>query len=405
MKFKIRFADQFVGIFVLTALVAIAVMLIFMGLNQRWFAKNYSFESRFISANSLSVGMAIKLKGFKIGSIDEILLNKDNTVRIKFHIFDTYYDRVKENSILELVVSPIGLGGGGLVFYPGKGEGDPLPEGSYIPSLDFEDGQNIADSDLADMPNRSDAITDIVNDIGPVLKNANKTIVSLNDLVKTTNSTLRGDIQGPVGDTVKQVISLLAEVEDVIGDLSANVDQLTGQAGGVIEEATGTIAQVDDIIKSTLDQVDGIIQKTDTVMANVATISSDFTRVSSNIESLSKNLEAMSGHLKDPKGIVKTVLDPKGSVATLLDDGNELYDQIQSILKDVEKSVNQLAAFVQYVNSTAPQITGILEEGKQTLDSGKNVLEGVKNNPLIRGGIPERKDQPTTFTSNRDGGF
>jgi len=394
MKLKIRFVDQLVGIFVLVALVALAVLLIFMGMNQRWFAKDYSFESKFISATSLSVGMPIHLKGFKIGAVDEISLNDDNTVRITFHIFDTYYDRVKQNSILELVVNPLGLGGGSLVFYPGKGDGTPLPEGTYIPSLDFEEGQRIADNDLADMPMRSDAITNIVNDIGPVLKSANKTINSLNDLVKTTNATLHGEVEGPVGDTVNQVIALLAEVERIVAVLNKRVNELSVEATGLVQKVGGTI-----------NEVNGVIRQTDTVMANVVLMSEDLTRVSSNIESVSRNLEELSSRLKDPTGIVQTVLDPKGSVATILNDDNALYNQILAILKDLERSVYELSLFVKYVNSASPQITGILEEGKQTLDTGKNVLEGVKNNPLIRGGVPAKKDQPTTFTSNRDGGF
>src|SRR6056297_750641 len=100
MKFKIRFADQIVGVFVFLAILALAGILILMGFNQRWFAKDYFFTSRFQSAEGLKPGMAINLKGFQIGSVDSIMLNDDNTVEIEFHIYDIYWEKVKQNSVL-----------------------------------------------------------------------------------------------------------------------------------------------------------------------------------------------------------------------------------------------------------------------------------------------------------------
>jgi len=45
MKFRIRYADQLVGVFLLLAVLAIAVILVFLGINQRWFAKDYQFAA------------------------------------------------------------------------------------------------------------------------------------------------------------------------------------------------------------------------------------------------------------------------------------------------------------------------------------------------------------------------
>ncbi len=47
----------------------------------------------------------------------------------------------------------------------------------------------------------------------------------------------------------------------------------------------------------------------------------------------------------------------------------------------------------------------LLEEGRQTITTGQAVLQGIRNNPLIRGGIPEAREQPTTFRSVRDEEF
>ena len=52
MKFRIRFADQVVGAFLLLAVLGIAAILVLVGINQRWFAKDYVFRSRFDSAGT-----------------------------------------------------------------------------------------------------------------------------------------------------------------------------------------------------------------------------------------------------------------------------------------------------------------------------------------------------------------
>ena len=110
MKFRVRFAHQIVGIFVLLAILAVAAILILLGINQRWFAKDYHYWSVFKSAGGISVGMPIRLKGFEIGKISSMSLTKDNLVEIEFFIMDTYYDKVLPNSVLELSSNPLGLG-------------------------------------------------------------------------------------------------------------------------------------------------------------------------------------------------------------------------------------------------------------------------------------------------------
>ena len=123
------------------------------------------------------------------------------------------------------------------------------------------------------------------------------------------------------------------------------------------------------------------------------------------LELAAANINQLTEGMTDPTGLAKKLLDPKGSMATFLDDENELYDQIVKSVEDLNTIIDELAQFVAFVNTTQPQISGILEKGKDTLDQGRDVLEAVKNNPLIRGGIPEQLQQPTTFQSFRDEDF
>ncbi len=337
MKFKIRFAEQIVGVFVLVAVAFLALVLILIGINQRWFAKDYHFTSRFPSGDGLSVGMPIKFKGFQIGAVDRISLDENDLVDIDFSVYDTYIDKIRRNSVLELVSSPLGIGGG-LVFHPGKDLGPPLAESSFIPSLNSAEGRRLVQAGLVDIPPNSDAVTRIVGEVDPILKNVNATLVSVHQLVDTLNGGLSGTADNPTGSLVRNASDMTAQINKVLVDLQSITDRLAAAANS-------------------------------------------------------------------PNGPVQGMLQPQGSMEKILNDNDALYDHIDDTLANLDATIKQLSDFVTYLNSSQPEITGILDEGRETLSQGKEVLEGIRNNPLIRGGIQPRIEQPGTSAGYRDGGF
>jgi phospholipid/cholesterol/gamma-HCH transport system substrate-binding protein len=292
-----------VGLFIIIAVSALALIMILMGLNQRWFAKDYYFTSRFLAGNGLTVGMPITLKGFEIGKVKKIDLNANYEVDVIFYIYDTHYDKVKPNSVLELSGSALGFGGG-LLFHPGKNSFDPLPEESFIPSLDFPEGRMLVRNKLIDIPVKEDVVTALLNKADPIMNN--------------------------------------------------------------VLEITSTI----DTITKSVDELLKIV-----------------------------NLTLEGRH----SGPIAEILNDVKSISTKADEN--IMTSIDGILADVNAIIAELNSFTVFLNSTNPQISVLLEESKIALTEGKAVLEGVKNNPLIRGGITPLKPQPSTFTGLRDGDF
>jgi phospholipid/cholesterol/gamma-HCH transport system substrate-binding protein len=340
MKFRVRFAEQVVGAFILLAILGVGAALVLLGLNQRWFARNYSFWSRFSSAEGLSAGMPLKLKGFEIGRVDRIRLGSDNLVDMEFYVFDTYYEKVLPGSVLELFSSPLGLGTG-LEFHPGAGGSAPLPEFSFIPSTDLEEGRRLLAKEAATAPAGKDPIAMLLAQVEPVLREIDATAAAIHAVADTLNGGLQGRGTGPLASSLNDVAVTTKRVNAILAEL----------------------------------------------------------------ETISANLAVTSAGLREPTGLAKRLLNPKGSVATLLDDNNALYNQILKSLQDLRSTIAQLAEFTRFVNSTQPQILALLEQGRSTLDQGQDVLEAVKNNPLLRGGIPPKRPQQTTFQSYRDEDF
>lgn len=365
MKFRIRFAQQIVGLFVILAGVSVLGVVVSMGASQRWFARNYAYYSVFPSAEGLSNGMSITFKGFDIGRVIGISLADTDEVRVDFTITDTFHERVVANSILELVTSPIGLGGG-LVFHQGRSLGEPLPEGSLIPAINSKEGQEIATAGNALIPASGDSITRIIGQVEPVLRNVNTLLISVDRTLGNVNAALEGDTDMPLGETLARVNTLLEEVEVTLVQARAETAILLAGANGLIDSTAGVI----------------------TSTAGIAA-----------------NLEATTAELRDPTGLVPRLLDADGSISTFLDDNNALYDQVESILTSIGATLDEVNGFAGFINGTQPQISGLLAESRETITVTQDVLEGLRNNPLLRGGIAEEVPQPTTFQSFRDAQF
>lgn len=389
MKFRIRFAEQLVGAFLLVALLAIAVILVFLGINQRWFARNYEFLSRFDSGGGLSVGMPIMLKGFTIGQIDAIELNEDNQVDVRFSVQDTYYEKVLPGSVLELTSSPIGLGVT-LNFHPGSAAGPPLPELSFIPSLDLPEGRQLVEAGKVVLPKGEDVIGSVIAKLNPILDEARTTIAQIKRVVNTVDLALQGR-SGPVGEMVVDLARTPDKVNALIDDVNARVAGIAGQANAL------------------LDRIDGIAAD---LARLAATAQGTIDSLSADLDVIAGNLTTATDGLTETRGLVTRLIDPKGSLATILNDQNALYGQIEGSLRGVQDAVagvnrivEQVNGFVEYLNGARPQISGLLETGRTTLEKGNDVLEAVKNNPLLKGGVPEATEQTSTLKSYRDEDF
>ncbi|OQY33781.1 MAG: hypothetical protein B6241_06935 [Spirochaetaceae bacterium 4572_59] len=331
MKFGFRHADKFVGLFVLIAIIFITASVVVTGVNQRWFSRDYEYFTRFRTAEGLSVGMAIKLRGFQIGKVERIILNDKNQVDITFVIYDTFINKVVGNSMIELASNPLGLGGG-INFYPGKNSKEIIPEFSFIPSDQTAEGKKLSESDLLDKPEGQDAITALMENVDPILNDVDSLLLSMTALLNTVDSALSGNQSSPIG-------GMLLNLE-------------------------------------------GTTQKFNTILPVIETIMQDVNRMTT-------SLSLLMAELEDPTGLIPKLIDPTGSFDTMLNDDNILFDQILILLNDVHANLDNLASITGDIRGITPELNSVLNEATGALQEGGKVLEGLSNNPLLRKGISD----------------
>ena len=228
MKFNIRFADQIVGGLIILALAIVIFVIFMLGSSQRWFSRDYHYKSYFTSASGLSQNMAVQFKGFTIGHVTTIRLAEDDRVEVRFTVYDTYVDRVRQGSLVEVLISPIPGIGNQFVFYPGTGT-EPVPEGEIIPSVNSSEGKRLLATGLAMRPERDDSINNIMNRAGTLLTTLNETLIEL-----------QGSGNSDLGRAVRNV-------EQSTANLSRTIDELPKE---LMASLTGLIAQIDPVLEN-----------------------------------------------------------------------------------------------------------------------------------------------------------
>jgi phospholipid/cholesterol/gamma-HCH transport system substrate-binding protein len=352
MKFRIKYAQQVVGFFLLASVLALVAVLVFMGANQRLFARNYSFFSRFNSAEGITVGMPVKLKGFEIGKVTGFELTYSNRVRVNIDIYSDYITKIRPDSVIDLAVATLGIGGGAINLFPGTNMLPAMEENSFLPSTDSTLGKSFVALNMVDKPQVNDQIKGILDQVAPLLA----------DLRTTSNSVTR----------------VLTDVSTAVEGKSNN------QIAGLLTEARSTMAQLTTIVSTSAGNANDLM---------------------AGLNSISKRVDSLMAQVQDPKGLIPKLFDPQGSLKTLLDDKNVLFNQITSILGQVNSTLVEVKGLTAYLNRSTPQISSLVEDARQTIKKTGDVMEGLSNNPILRGGIPDQKPQASNIQGQRDESF
>ncbi|MCR4900965.1 MAG: MlaD family protein [Treponema sp.] len=337
MKFKIKYADQIVGGLSLFAIAALIFLAFFIASTQKWFVKKHHFYSIVSSANSVSEGMSLQYKGFGIGKVKKITLDSDDNVTIHFYVLDEYIDRVTEGSIVELSVSPIGLGSS-LIFYPGVSQFI-MTDGTYIPEKSTPEAKELIKNKKVVISESNDTLTTII-------ASATSLVNHIDELVQEITALLAGNEEIPLAGTVNEINTILKQVSALLsGDTSVPIASI-----------------IDDLGET--------------------------------VETLNTILEDVNGLTTNPQGLIPKLLESEESKGTF----DKLYASINTTIQDLNGISGSL-------DSEMPQVSILLAQVQTLLKQVQDVMTGLKNNPLLKNGVPERSEQQSATPKLREDSF
>ena len=290
MKFKIKYADQIVGTLSILSIAALLFLCFFIGSKQKWFVPKHPYHTYVSSGSGVSENMSILYKGFSIGKTTKISMDEKDRVVVNFYISDEYIHKVTENSIIEIAVSPIGMGSS-IAFHPGKGTAI-IPDDSLIPEKASDEAKKLIAEGKIDLKESTDSITAIlslvtglVSDIDVLVKDVSDliegnpnvplamTIYEVNDILESVNKFLAGDDSIPLSDITNQINAILGD----LNALTANLSDPQGLVPKLLEseEAKGTVDQLFVTLNSTIAGLDGISNSLESDMPQVSILLSE----------------------------------------------------------------------------------------------------------------------------------
>jgi phospholipid/cholesterol/gamma-HCH transport system substrate-binding protein len=140
------------------------------------------------------------------------------------------------------------------------------------------------------------------------------------------------------------------------------------------------------------------------VMGGIRTTVSDFPQTLDNTIDgvLNPILAELRPLLNKVDGLLATLNEPGGVIPMLDGNGalNETIDSLPGLIDRLNDAVAPLPGLIENLNGTTASLPGqlpiILTQLRTVLRSVDDVMVGLANNPLLRGGVPERPVTQTT---------
>jgi phospholipid/cholesterol/gamma-HCH transport system substrate-binding protein len=208
--------------------------------------------------------------------------------------------------------------------------------------VNSDDGREYIEKGLVVIQGQDDSITVIITRVNTLLQNINGVVRELRDAFRGTDATALGRTVTGVEGAVKAAASLVENTDAALQPSLANIEQITLQMQSVIGD-----------------------------------------------------LKTLTAELANPDSLVLTVLDVDGPVYT-----------------NLEKSLKSVAGTLASVEATAgtfpvqmSQLAALILDFRSALEAAEDVIIAMRNNPLLKNGVPNRDQSRTGGTSPRDVAF
>jgi phospholipid/cholesterol/gamma-HCH transport system substrate-binding protein len=294
------------GVFVLIGTILFIVGVYLIGQRQNMFKKIFTISAFFQNVNGLQKGNNVRYSGIEIGTVRDITMINDSTIKIDMNIDEKIITHIKKDAIA--TIGSDGLVGNMIVnIVPGKGISEVISNGDIIESY-----SKIGTDDILSTLNTS-------------TENA---AILTSDLLKITNNITKG--KGTIGMLLNDTI--------MAKDLKQSITNLKNASYG----ASSTINELKAImstIKTNDHTVLGMLINDTISGGKLKTIVDNLETSSTEIESVLQNINAAVEDFNSSEGtynyIVRDTLLVKSLKSTLenINEGTDKFNQNMEALK------------------------------------------------------------------------
>ena len=139
-------------------------------------------------------------------------------------------------------------------------------------------------------------------------------------------------------------------------------------------------------IEGSRDGISGIVDKVNLILDRF-----DNNNTSEKLVTFVTELTEMTKKSKETIASYNSVNNPKVK-KEFEKEFEKIFKQVSSSVSAIEQNLTFLRGILKVLHQNKNEITPILLKTNRTLDNAQDTLEGINNNPLIRGGIRRKKE-------------
>ena len=306
---RFRNLEKKLGIFALAAVVGMAVIIGFIGYERDIFVAKVKLYTIADSGKELTVGMPVKLSGFKIGKVRSMKLDDIANVKLELTINKNYMRWIKEDSWAVLVKEGV-IGDNIIEISPGSVGMEILEGGSVIPFEREVDFNEIAEE-------VSNEIKLLFADVKEVLRYINDQEGDIRGTIANVNR-LSGDLNGT-----------RERVDRILDDLRSRLNSALSKTGALIDRTNETVGNLDKDIGRRMEEAGSALRGVDAIIGKV---DKDYPVLIEEIRQSLVNIRRMTEELG------KAVSESSGRIPAVIEKGQDIAAGAGEIIDSVKKT-------------------------------------------------------------------
>lgn len=175
MVLKFNKFERIAGAFILVAVVGSVMTAVSVAVKQGWFEKKTAYSTHFENADGIHPGTVVQMAGLRVGEVEDVELQGDNTIKVNFYILGKYQKRIRNDSKAQLI-RPFIIGERVLEVSVGSDSEAELAENSLMKSEESMDIMTIiSGKKLGSYFGRISSILENLNEVISALMNKERT--------------------------------------------------------------------------------------------------------------------------------------------------------------------------------------------------------------------------------------
>lgn len=296
------------GVFVITGLVFLILLLYMIGKNQHLFGSNYLLRAKFENVQGLKPGHNVRYGGIEVGTVKKIVILNDTLIEVSLLIDDNMKTVIRKNAVVS--VGSEGFVGNKVVnIVPGKGTADLAETGDELCSRKSVD----TDEMLRTLSKTNDDIAIVADNLKSTIKNLNQSEALWQLLNEKT-------LPENIRSSALNVRLATARAANMIDDLHGLVNDVKNGKGSLGAILTDTSIAFN--LNEAITKIDAVGKQADTLAKELNNFVS------------SLKLEVNNG-----KGVVNALLKDSSMTAKLnqsldhIEKGTDAFNQNMEALK------------------------------------------------------------------------